>query len=121
MIARSTIAAALLAATITPLAFAGTAHAEAGQIGPVVTTDIADGGLEAASAQVRFGDLNLATAKGQAALDARLRQAARSVCGISYGAHPLSEDGSNRKCYNRALAGARQTLASAEYRKVMSR
>jgi len=120
MIAKSTIAATLLAASITSFAFASTAHAA--EPAPISATSVeAVDGLETMTTQVRYGDLDLASAQGQSKLDARLRQAARKVCSVSYGAHPLSDDVSSRKCYGHALNSARQTLASAQYRKVMSR
>ncbi|WP_226016069.1 UrcA family protein [Novosphingobium sp. FKTRR1] len=108
---KSIFTASLVAALIAPIALvAPAAHAAE----PAT-------GVEVASIEVRYGDLNLASAQGQDQLDARLRQAARKVCGASFGPMPLSEELNARKCYTRALGTAQQTLASAQYRKVLSR
>lgn len=70
---------------------------------------------EAAQVQhrlVSFADLDMATAEGQAGLDARLRRAAAAVCEANYGPHPLSEVMEARRCYRTALQSARTTIAS---------
>lgn len=113
MFAKTLLAAALATVAVATPAFARTAE-------PVTVIDSA-GALETTATRVAFTDLDLASPAGQAEMDARLRRAARKVCGSSFGAHPLSEEVNTRKCYAHALDTARQTLASAEYRKVMSR
>lgn len=70
---------------------------------------------------VRYSDLDLASPEGQARLDARLRYAAARVCETSAGPHPLSEEISSRRCYTRALNGARQSFAAVMTSKSLSR
>lgn len=61
---------------------------------------------------VRYTDLDLATPAGQAALDARLRRAARAVCQPAGGAQPLAEAAVTARCYRTALTAARQSYAA---------
>lgn len=61
---------------------------------------------------VAYADLDLSTAKGQSVLDARLRSAARGVCGVGIDRAPLQEQVSERTCYNSALNNARAKFAS---------
>lgn len=70
---------------------------------------------------VHYADLDLATAKGQATLAARLRSAARAVCDISYGAHPLNEAMEARRCYRSALQSAQREVASLNNPRIVSR
>lgn len=77
------LAAVLAAAVIAPAAHAQTV--------PTVT--------------VAYGDLNVDSQAGQAALKARLVRAARTVCGGSTSAD-LSERMARIACYKTALAGA---------------
>lgn len=74
------------------------------------------------SQRVSYSDLDLASAKGQATFEARLRRAASSVCEANYGPHPLSEAMESRRCYRNALSSARASLAAVTGRgEVLSR
>jgi len=75
----------------------------------------------AAQRLVQYADLDLTSAKGQATLAARLRQAARAVCDISYGAHPLNEVMEARRCYRSALQSAQRQVASLNNPRIVSR
>lgn len=75
----------------------------------------------AAQRLVHYADLDLATAKGQAVLAARLRHAARAVCDISYGAHPLNEAMEARRCYRSAMQSAQREVASLNNPRIVSR
>lgn len=70
------------------------------------------------TAEVRFGDLNIGRAEGRAALDARVRGAARQICrpGIT---GELRERMERNACYNVALSGARREVDQilVEYRR----
>lgn len=57
---------------------------------------------------VTYSDLDLSTKEGTVQLDARLRKAAREVCGFKGQVLPLSELESARQCYNQSLADARK-------------
>ncbi len=58
----------------------------------------------ATSKTVSYGDLNLANAQGRAALDARIKSAARSVC--STGSNGLQARTSETLCIKAAIRGA---------------
>lgn len=73
------------------------------------------------SKEVRYADLDLTTAHGQAALDARLRRAASEVCSNGPGPHPLADEVSARRCYKQALQSARQSYAALMTGKTLSR
>lgn len=60
---------------------------------------------------VKYTDLDLATAAGQSAFDARLRHAASAVCESNYGPHPLSEAMEARRCYRNAIQSAQRAMA----------
>ncbi|MEO0032617.1 MAG: hypothetical protein RIS94_2375 [Pseudomonadota bacterium] len=101
--------------TAKTIAFA--AFATLGLLGqPAFATEYAQ-----VSKEVRYGDLDLTTPHGQAALDARLRRAASDVCSNGPGPHPLSDEVSARRCYKQALQNARQTYAAAVTRNALSR
>ncbi|MFM9935558.1 MAG: UrcA family protein [Novosphingobium sp.] len=70
---------------------------------------------------VRYGDLDLSTANGQARLEGRLRSAASAVCGASYGQHPLNEAMEAKRCYRSAIDAAHRDLASNGLVKMVSR
>jgi UrcA family protein len=59
---------------------------------------------------LHYGDLDLSTAKGRSALDARLRRTAAQVCGSETGMRSLPEAEAFRACYNEALKQAHRTL-----------
>lgn len=67
---------------------------------------------ETRSRLVTYSDLDLATAQGQDALDARLRRAAARVCPASPGPHPLAADDDAQACYRQALEQARAQFAA---------
>jgi UrcA family protein len=73
--------------------------------------EIANPALEPMQREVRYADLDLSTAKGQARLEVRLRSAANAVCGSNYGFNPLSEAMEARRCYRSALDGAHRQEA----------
>lgn len=58
---------------------------------------------------VSYADLNLAHASGRSALDARIKQAARSVC--STGASDLRARTDEARCIRAAVAGAQTRVA----------
>jgi len=61
---------------------------------------------------VRYGDLNLARSEGAEALYARLRGAARKVCGTS-DIRDLVASNFTKLCYERALSKAVQKIDQA--------
>lgn len=77
--------------------------------------------VETRSKVVNIDDLDLATVEGQAKLDARLRRAAGAVCDIATGPHSLADRSLEMRCFNDALASARESYAMARSRPVMSR
>jgi UrcA family protein len=62
------------------------------------------------SVVVHYGDLNLSTAAGARTLHARIRGAARFVCGEE--GRSLHEQGMWRSCYRDAMANAIATVNS---------
>ena len=74
----------------------------------------ADSDAEVHQMAVPYHDLDLATAKGRARLQARLDRAAAMVCGQPDGLRPAFTDEAARTCYNTALAHARTALAAAQ-------
>jgi UrcA family protein len=74
----------------------------------------AAGPAEAASREVRFETQDLATAEGRAAVDRKLRIAARRVCAPNGTPSPAAEASIFTRCYTAALADARGKLASVE-------
>jgi UrcA family protein len=60
---------------------------------------------------VIYGDLDLTTRTGRVHLDERLRHAAARVCGQEDGVRPPMHDESAVRCYENALAAARDTMA----------
>lgn len=70
-------------------------------------------GLEPHSVRVEYGDLDLATAKGQQRLERRLRSAVREVCGASV---PVSgtrvQSPQVTRCMALARAGALEQYAA---------
>lgn len=77
--------------------------------------------IQPAQRLVRFADLDLSTAQGQAHLEARLHRAASAVCEANYGPHPLSEAMEARRCYRNALQSAHRQMASNGNMKMVSR
>ncbi len=75
----------------------------------LASTNAQAGGTEPITTQVSHADLDLATPEGAAALDARLKRAARKVC-VQHG-QSLHELAHERKCRRAALA---QASADAE-------
>ena len=71
----------------------------------------ADSDVDLRKLAVVYGDLDLSTTNGQARLDERLRHAAARVCGQENGIRPQLHDEANLRCYEEALAGARNTMA----------
>lgn len=60
---------------------------------------------QAATAHVRYGDLDLATAAGRATLDSRIDRAAHTACWIENGSISATE-----ACRRESVANAHQTL-----------
>lgn len=77
--------------------------------------------LEQRTMTVHYGDLDLATASGQAKLETRLRRAAARVCATNEDMRPLVELQAARACYDAAMDHAHQTLASAQSRRTLAR
>jgi UrcA family protein len=73
-------------------------------------------GLEQPSVKVTYSDLNLATAEGQANLQARLQHAATTVCGGDEGRRSLGEELNYKACradsVTDGLAKVQQTASS---------
>ena len=105
----NTIAAAAIAAS---LAFAGTA-AQADDI------TVNEQGLPTIS--VSLADLNLDTASGAQAAEARIDRAAGKVCGESNNAVSMSEKLHVRDCIANARGEAQQLLAQRTRGQVMAR
>ncbi len=59
---------------------------------------------------VGFGDLNLASAEGRAALDARVDRAARNVCQVGI-ATDLPTFMASKTCYRNSVSDARDAVA----------
>lgn len=62
---------------------------------------------------VRYGDLDLASAKDRQALEMRLQHSAATVCGYNKGDLPQLGNADERTCYNGAMAHAHVSLATA--------
>jgi UrcA family protein len=68
----------------------------------------------AQSVQIKFADLNLSTAEGQATLDRRINSAARKVCRLDEQRTGTRIPSHERKvCFAKAKASAKQQMASA--------
>lgn len=63
---------------------------------------------------VGYADLDLTTKEGQSQLDARVRKAAKDICGLSQPDLPTSEWESARDCYARSMADARRAKAEVK-------
>lgn len=61
---------------------------------------------------VYYGDLNLASQQGAAALEGRVKAAARRICGVEQ-APGLAEHMGIRTCRAEVLAGARPQMSAA--------
>ncbi|MCW1383325.1 UrcA family protein [Novosphingobium sp. KCTC 2891] len=77
--------------------------------------------FETRSMTVSYNDLDLGTAKGQAAFDARLRRAAGAVCDVATGPHPLAMRAAEQRCFRDALESARASYAMVRQQPVMAR
>ncbi len=64
------------------------------------------------SVEVSYADVNLASERGQAVLESRVRQAAQKVCGYAYGSRDLAEAAHGRACMKQALGDARMEMAA---------
>jgi len=62
--------------------------------------------------EVHFGGLDLANAQGEAALNARIAQAVRQICGRR-GVMPLQDAMVQRRCYRDAFASAKPQVELA--------
>ena len=76
---------------------------------------------QAMQRQVHYADLDLATPKGKARLEARLRTAASAVCGANYGSQALGEALEARRCYSNAMQSAHRQMASIGNARLVSR
>lgn len=77
--------------------------------------------LETQSKVVSFSDLDLASAQGQAQLDARLRRAAVAVCEVNTGRETLAEMRVEKRCFNDAIKAARASYAMVRQQPSMAR
>ena len=68
---------------------------------------------QAAEKLVHYHDLDLSTKDGAKQPDARLRKAAKEVCGLSQPDLPSSEWESARQCFAKSLADARKAKSGA--------
>ncbi len=74
-------------------------------------TMLGAGAAQAETAEVRYGDLNLASAAGRAELDRRIESAARRVCVIDVPAATRLEDrGQIQRCKAQVRAQAAAAL-----------
>lgn len=67
-----------------------------------------------ASAETRkvdYSDLDLSTTHGQARLNARLRDAAKDVCGLKRKDNTAAQDEAGRQCFAKSYADARRAKA----------
>jgi len=104
----ATTALRTVAGTIGTLIFAGACLF--GATAPAVAAE------PSRTVSVNYGDLNLASDKGRASLDARIRQAARSVCYV--GARDIRSIAEETRCYNDAVKSAqpRKLATSADFK-----
>lgn len=63
---------------------------------------------------VGYADLDLTTQAGNAKLDARLKRAAKKVCGVDSTTKPLREASANQQCFVKAFAEARRAQAKLQ-------
>jgi UrcA family protein len=86
------------------MALLATAGAATAQADVMVTSDYLKMGWEQVSAQVPYGDLNLATDKGVATLRDRVKAEAGKMCGVSDG---TARNTMNKNtCYESVMASA---------------
>ena len=71
----------------------------------------------ASTRTVSYADLDLSTAYGRVALDARVRSAARQVCEVGDDTVSLADQAAARTCMARAVSSAQQQFASIEARR----
>lgn len=69
-----------------------------------------NGATDARSMVVRYDDLNLKTARGRGAVDARIHRAAELVCGSDPGAINFERSAWFKGCVTESTASARQRL-----------
>lgn len=90
--------------TLGALALLATAGAATAQADVMVTSDYLKMGWEQVSAQVPYGDLNLASDAGVATLRERVKAEAGKMCGVSDG---TARNTMNKNtCYNSVMASA---------------
>lgn len=77
--------------------------------------------VEANTARVTYGDLNLDTRAGARTLIGRLRQATRQVCGDSARRMTLAEHAKIRECRSQSLGQAVAELDNANVRSMFAR
>lgn len=75
---------------------------------------------QASTRTVSYADLDLSTANGRSALDARVRGAARQVCEIGADEGSLAERLAAKACFAHAVSSAQQQFASIEARRSQS-
>ncbi|WP_205525262.1 UrcA family protein [Novosphingobium sp. THN1] len=63
---------------------------------------------------VGYSDLDLTTKQGEAQLNARLRHAAKDICGLNKADLPTSEWEAARDCFARSMADARRAKAEVK-------
>lgn len=73
-------------------------------------------GTSLPSQTVYYGDLNLEDSRGQRALNARVRSAAKSVCFVSFSTIPLKEMAQTKACVRSAIDDAQPQIAAAMQR-----
>jgi UrcA family protein len=108
MFATNSIALRTLAGTVGTIIFAGACLF--GATAPAVAAEAPR------TAKVSYTDLNLASDKGRAVLDARIRQAARSVC--FEGGQDLRSKTEESRCLHEAIKSAQpgKLAAAAEFK-----
>jgi UrcA family protein len=95
--------------TLGAVALLATATAATAQADVMVTSDYLKMGWEEVSAQVPYGDLNLTTDKGVAALRDRVKSEANKMCGKTDGS---ARNTMNRNtCFDSVMASAEPQIA----------
>ena len=95
--------------TLGAFALLASATAATAQADVMVTSDYLKMGWEQVSAQVPYGDLNLATDKGVAALRDRVKSEANKMCGKTDG--PARNTANRNTCFDSVMASAEPQIA----------
>lgn len=81
-------------------------------LGAIAAATVAISPASANTVEVTYDDLNLASAKGQAALEARIERAVRSVCEVNSTGSRVREQQARSVCAKQARASAKTQMAA---------